>query len=65
MYTIPMIEVRDSTINQIRLKRITEAWRQLLTETLKHGFHGTVGLEVHINDGVIQHYRRKVERLEK
>jgi len=32
---------------------------------LKRGFHGTAGLEMTVQDGTIQHIRRKVEQVER
>ena len=38
---------------------------EMLTGVLKHGFHGTAALELTVQDGTIQHIRRKVEQVEK
>jgi hypothetical protein len=38
---------------------------ELLAEALRRGFFGTAGVEVSVQDGTIQHIRRKVERVEK
>ena len=51
--------------NHLKMARLAEAWRQLLAETLKRGFHGSASIEIQVNDGVVQHIRRKVERMER
>ena len=38
---------------------------EVLTEALRHGFFGTAAIELSVQDGTIQHIRRKVERIEK
>ena len=37
----------------------------MLAATLKRGFFGTAAVEVCVQDGTIQHIRRKVEQIEK
>ena len=60
-----MMTLPESQTNQRKLARVTAAWRELLTEALQRGFYGTATIEVEINDGTIQHIRKKVERVEK
>ena len=48
-----------------KLSLVERAWSELLAEALRRGFHGAVSLELSIQDGTIQHVRRKVERMEK
>ena len=38
---------------------------ELLIEVLRRGFYGRVAIELAIQDGVIQHIRRTLEKLEK
>ena len=38
---------------------------ELLRQSLQRGFFGTAGVERSIQDGTIQHIRRKVDRIEK
>ena len=38
---------------------------ELLAESLRRGFFGTAAVELSVQDGTIQHIRRKVERIEK
>jgi hypothetical protein len=60
-----MIQAHQTSGNQNKVSRLADAWQQLLEETLRRGFHGTASIEIKINDGVVQHIRRKVERMEK
>lgn len=59
-----MMNVRDTPVNQTKLARLERAWRELLEAALARGFHGTVGLEVTVQDGTIQHFTRRSERRE-
>jgi hypothetical protein len=38
---------------------------EILAEALRRGFFGTAAIELTIQDGTIQHIRRKTERIEK
>lgn len=38
---------------------------EVLAETLRRGFFGSVTVELSVADGTIQHIRRMVERIEK
>ncbi len=60
-----MIKVNDTQTNREKLARVESVLAGLLAEGLRRGFHGSVGLEVVIQDGTIQHMRQRVERLEK
>jgi hypothetical protein len=51
--------------NITRQTRLEAAWSQLLHEVLERGFYGTVAVEVAVQDGVIQHWKRRVERMER
>lgn len=51
--------------NKQRLRQAETAWDELLAAVLRRGFHGTASLEVSVQDGTIQHLRRKVEQIEK
>lgn len=42
-----------------------QALRELLHLALQPGFYGSVAVEVAVQDGVIQHVRQKVDRLER
>jgi hypothetical protein len=45
--------------------RSAQAWRELLSAAQVRGFHGSVAIEAVVQDGTIQHIRRRFERLEK
>ena len=45
--------------------RSKQAWQELLGEAQVRGFYGSVAIEAAIQDGTIQHIRRRFERLEK
>lgn len=61
-----MTATLDSTpANRQRLRQAETAWNELLAAVLKRGFHGTASLEVSVQDGTIQHLRRRVEQIEK
>lgn len=51
--------------NEIQSLKLRAALESLLAETLTRGFHGTAGLEWAVQDGSIQHIRRRQERLER
>jgi hypothetical protein len=50
---------------QTKMAKLAEVWKQLLAEALKRGFHGSASIEIEVNDGVVQHIRRRVERMER
>jgi hypothetical protein len=51
--------------NRIKLGEIEAALAELLSETLRRGFHGKAVLELTIQDGTIQYLRRVVEKIER
>lgn len=51
--------------NREKLEQLREALAEMLAGVLKHGFHGTAGLELSVQDGTIQHIRRKIEQIER
>jgi hypothetical protein len=51
--------------NEHKQKQIRIALAKLLAEALHRGFYGKVALEVYIQDGVLQHIRRVIEKTEK
>jgi hypothetical protein len=59
--------MRDAQTNHnaARLEQLQKAWADILAKTLKRGFHGTIQIEVAIQDGSIQHFRKKIEQIEK
>jgi hypothetical protein len=52
-------------VNQQKLALLERALAEILAEALRRGFHGTAGVELCVQDGTIQHIRRRVERIEK
>ena len=60
-----MITQRQSPGNAKRLAQLQTALAHVLAETLKQGFHGTAAIEIAVQDGTIQHIRRRVERVER
>jgi hypothetical protein len=51
--------------NATKVAQLQQALAELLAATLKRGFFGTAAVEVSVQDGTIQHIRRKVEQIEK
>jgi hypothetical protein len=51
--------------NARKLALLEAALAELLAEALRRGFFGTAAVEVSVQDGTIQHIRRKVERIDK
>ncbi len=51
--------------NAKKVAQLEAAMAEILAQALKRGFFGTVAVELSVQDGTIQHIRRKVERIEK
>ena len=51
--------------SQAKTTRLSAVLDELLKQSLRRGFHGTVRLEFAVQDGTIQHIRRSLEQLEK
>ena len=60
-----MMTLTESPTNRQKVAQLQTALAELLREALARGFHGTAGVEVSVQDGTIQHIRRRVERLER
>ena len=60
-----MITTRNTTTNQGKAVQTEMALAEMLAEVLTRGFHGSAAIEVAIQDGTIQHIRRRVERMER
>jgi hypothetical protein len=60
-----MISVRETRANQGKAVQAELALVEILAEVLRRGFYGSAAIEVAVQDGTIQHIRRRVERLEK
>jgi hypothetical protein len=62
MYTM---KTAGTTTNSQKVNQIETALAEMLADVLKRGFFGTAAVEVSVQDGTIQHIRRKVEQIEK
>ena len=51
--------------NRAKLAQAQRAWNQLFDIALRRSFHGTIGVELSVQDGTIQNLRRHLEQLEK
>lgn len=58
-----MESTSESAVNVERKAAAWAALEELLRANLVRGMHGTVALELSIQDGTIQHLRERVERL--
>lgn len=54
-----------TSTNAKKVVQLEKALAELLVATLRRGFFGTAAVEVSVQDGTIQHIRRKVEQIEK
>ena len=55
----------DTTGNAKKVAQLHTALAEMLSDALRRGFFGTAAIELNIQDGTIQHIRRRVERIEK
>ena len=60
-----MTTIAHTNGNQTKLGQVERAWSEVLAAALKRGFHGTVSVEVVVQDGTIQNLRRRIEQLER
>ncbi len=51
--------------NAKKMAQLEAALAELLAEATRRGFFGVVALELNVQDGTIQHIRRKLERIER
>ena len=51
--------------NAKKIAQLEAALAELLAEATRRGFFGIVALELSVQDGTIQHIRRRLERLER
>ena len=59
------VTLKQSQTNKAKLAQLERAMGEVLAEALSRGFHGSAGVEMSVQDGTIQHIRRKLERIEK
>jgi hypothetical protein len=60
-----MIAHITTPANEKKMAQLRQALDELLRESLRRGFFGTAGVELNVQDGTIQHIRRRVDRIEK
>lgn len=60
-----MLTVQQSPTNTAKIGRSVALLDDLLKQALQRGFHGTVRLEITVQDGTIQCLRKSIEQLEK
>ena len=60
-----MTTANTTTANRSKVAQAAEAWQRVLDETLRRGFHGTANVEISVQDGTIQHIRRRIEQIER
>ncbi len=51
--------------NAKKIAQLEAAMAELLAEATRRGFFGLVALELSVQDGTIQHIRRRLERIER
>ena len=56
---------KPSPGNREKITQLEALFAELLIEVLRRGFHGRAAIELAIQDGVIQHIRRTLEKLER
>ncbi len=59
------ITLSKTPVNEQKVMLLRTTLGEILAEVLRRGFHGTAAVELCVQDGTIQHIRRKVERIEK
>jgi len=60
-----MITLVATTANEKKVEQLQHALAEILADVQRRGFHGTAGVELSIQDGTIQHIRRRLERIER
>ncbi len=60
-----MVTHARTPANAKKMAQLEAALAELLAEATRRGFFGVVGLELSVQDGTIQHIRRKLERIER
>ena len=59
------MSIHNTTANRAKLALLAAAWKAALSQALRRGFHGTVTVEICVQDGTIQNIKRRTERIEK
>lgn len=60
-----MTTVSTTSANRGKIAQAAAAWQRVLDEILQRGFHGTANVEISVQDGTIQHIRRRIEQIER
>jgi hypothetical protein len=60
-----MTTLENTPINQAKLSQANSAWRAVVEQALQRGFHGLAAIELSVQDGTIQHIRRRVEQMDR
>ena len=60
-----MMTLTTTPANQKKTAELQAMLERVLEESLRRGFHGTVGVKLSVQDGTIQTIRGKVERIER
>jgi hypothetical protein len=60
-----MMTLGTTAVNAKKVAQLQSALAEILAEALRRGFFGTAAVELSVQDGTIQHIRRKVDRIEK
>lgn len=60
-----MTTLNATSGNDRKVRQLQTVVAELLAEALRRGYHGTVGVELAIQDGTIQHIRRRTDRIER
>ena len=60
-----MMTHEKSPSNVKKVAQLESALAEILAQALRRGFFGTAAVELSVQDGTIQHIRRRVERIEK
>jgi hypothetical protein len=59
-----MIETRDNTTpHATKIRQVEAALARLIADASQRGFHGTVAVNLSVQDGHIQHIRLTTERM--
>jgi len=55
----------SKTTNEEKITQLRDAWNEMLAQTLRRGFYGSVGIVLSVQDGTIQHLERHIEQIER
>jgi hypothetical protein len=54
-----------SPVNTEKMAHLDGVLSEILQKVLQRRFYGTASVEIIVHDGTIQHFRYKIERIEK